>query len=215
MTESAPPLVFEGVEYVSYPPPREVVKLTQRVWAEQMVAMGTIRFGGLAFYRAWENTVLGDPEDGEGILTVDGHAYTTGSSNPIFAWCSSMPSVSRERLRILAQHGDYDCCVRVLDLAAFIARVKGALVGRKLWLHCGEVAYNKREEVSIGMLNSQRFHFNVFQKNGSFAEDREYRLALTDLSCSYAEVDDVKLTLGPCADILRIEALPQCPVVSR
>jgi hypothetical protein len=175
------------------------------------VETGTTRFGSLASYRAWENKALGDPEDGEGIFAVGGHSYTTGSSNLIFAWCSSMPSASRERLRVLAEHGNYDCCVRVLDVAAFIARVKGTLVGRGLWLHC-EVAYNKREEVDLDILNSQKFHFNVFQKDGSFAEDREYRLALTDVSLGNADAEYVVLTVGPCSDILQIEALPQCPV---
>ncbi len=201
-------LIVENIEYNAYPPPSEVVKLTKRAWAEQMAATGTLRFGSLASYRAWENNVLGDPQEGEGVLCMNGHPYTTGSSNPVFAWCASFPSISPERTSLLAQHGEYDCCVRVRDFPEFIRRVKLALVAKGLWLHCGEVAYTKGYEVRLDVLRSQPFHFNVFQKDRAFVDDREYRLALTDLNMGRADAEHVTLEIGACLDILEVTALP-------
>ena len=47
--------IVENIEYNAHPPPIEVVKLTKRVWAEQMAGSGALRFGSLTSYRAWEN----------------------------------------------------------------------------------------------------------------------------------------------------------------
>lgn len=200
--------IVENIEYNAHPPPIEVVKLTKRVWAEQMAGSGALRFGSLNFYRAWENKVLGDPREGEGVLCMNGHPFTTGSSNPVFAWCASLPSISPERTRLLAQHGEYDCCVHVRDFPELIRRVKLALVAKGLWLHCGEVAYTKDDEVRLDVLRSQPFHFNVFQKDRAFIDDREYRLALTDLNMSRADAEYVTLEIGACLDILEVAALP-------
>jgi hypothetical protein len=207
MTNHGRTQVVDGVEYNAYPPPVEVVRLTKRSWAEQMAATGTLRFGSLAWYRAWENEVLGDPQEGEGVLSMKGYPYTTGSANPLFAWCASLPSISPERAHLMAQHGEYDCCVHISDFPEFIRRIKPVLVGKRLWLHCGAVAYTRGDEVSVDVLRSQSFHFNVFQKDRAFADDREYRLALTDLNMGRAEAEHVILEVGPCLDILEVVAL--------
>ena len=78
--------VIGGVEYGTFPPPSTLLKVTRRCWAEDLLIRGTIRFGSINAYRTWENSVLGDPNEGTGILAADGHQYTTESAFPVFAW---------------------------------------------------------------------------------------------------------------------------------
>ncbi len=63
-------------------------------------------------------------------------------------------------------------------------------------------------------LNSQKFHFNVFQKDPSFAPDMEYRLSLTDTSLRPQQKNLVDLAVGDCSDILSIEELPNKAIQS-
>lgn len=94
-------MLVDGVEYNTYPPPEALVKAMERRWAEALLNEGAIRFGSLGWYRQWEDGVLGDPDDGEGMFHVDGHSYESGSINPIYAWCTSLPDITPDRTRHL------------------------------------------------------------------------------------------------------------------
>ena len=207
-------LVVDGVEYGSYPPPIELLKAMKRRWAEALVEYGQMRFGSLASYRQWENVVLGDPNDGQGMFRMSGHPYQTGSANAVYAWCASMPGITAERTLLLAQHCDYDCVVRVHKPLVLIRRVHSALVNvhQSLLLHCSEVSYDRGGEVNTQTLNSQKFHFNVFQKDAVFSPDMEYRLSLTD-ACLRAKPERfVEILVGDCSDIIAIEELPKSAI---
>ncbi len=106
-------MIVDGVEYGAYPPPAMLVKAMERRWADELLASGSLRFGSLATYREWENKVLGDPNDGDGMYRMNGHPYLTGTANPVYAWCASMPTITDRRILLLAKHGEYDCVVRV------------------------------------------------------------------------------------------------------
>jgi len=203
-------MLVDGVEYNTYPPPATLVKAMERPWAEALIACGLMRFGSLAFYREWENSVMGDLNDGKGMFRINGSPYSTGSVNPVYAWCASMPTITVERTLLLAKHGGYGCVVRVHKPLLLIQRVCSTLIrtNKTLHLHCAQVFYNRGAEVDMWTLNSQKFHFNVFQKDSVFAPDMEYRLSLTDV-CLRPELEThMDITIGECSDILSIEELP-------
>ncbi|MDO9263134.1 MAG: hypothetical protein Q7U02_04150 [Desulfosalsimonadaceae bacterium] len=203
-------MIVNGVEYNTYPPPSALVKVMKSRWAKELIAYGNMRFGSLESYREWENAILGDPNDGKGRLHMMGHPYDTDSANPVHAWCSSFPTITADRTLLLAEHGDYDCVVRIRDPLLLIQRVQNILVrsSKEMYLHCSIVSYNRGEEVNKRILNSQKFHFNVFQKDTYFAPDMEYRLSLTDTSLKPKMKPDVILPVGDCSDIITIEDLP-------
>ena len=111
---------------------------------------------------------------------------------------------------LIAKHGGYNCVVRIYEPLTLIRRVHAALAkGRKtLLLHCGEVSYNRGAEVDKATLNSQKFHFNAFQKDPSFSEDMEYRFSLTDAHVRAEFKRHIDLWIGECSDIMDIEELP-------
>jgi hypothetical protein len=180
-----------------------------------MLEQGRLRFGSLASYKDWEKPLLGDPREGTGELRLRGHPYTTESTNPAFAWCAALPEITPRRIRDLATDNDYDAVVEVCDSLQFIHRVHRALINQGLWLHCARVTYNKGTEVAgIAALNSQRFDHHLFQKDSSFSEDCEYRLALIDTRCKRVGAQEVFLNIGPCADILRLHPLEGPPTAA-
>jgi hypothetical protein len=203
-------MIVDGVEYSTYPPPVALVKAMERCWAETLLKQGMMRFGSLATYRQWENEVLGDPNDGEGMFRMDGHPYETGSANPVYAWCASLPTITANRTLLLAKHGRYDCVVRVHESLSLIQRVRTALdrTNKALLFHCAEVSYTRGAEVDKQTLNSQKFNFNVFQKDPAFGPDMEYRLSLIDASSRPQPKPFVDVTVGKCSDIMSIEELP-------
>jgi hypothetical protein len=202
-------VIVEGVEYGSYPPPDSLIKAMERRWAEPLLHCGSIRFGNLANYRAWENAMLGDPNDGNGMFKLNGRACRVGSVNQVFAWCSALPAITSERIMALAKHGKYDCLVRIHQPKILIERIRDSLVpDMALSIHCAEVSYNRGDEVDKVTLNSQKFHFNVFQKDRRFSDDREYRVSLTDTNLRPEVRAYIDLPIGECADIMTIEELP-------
>ena len=203
-------IIKDGVEHSTYPPPLVLVKVMERCWAEKFVTMGSMRFGSLESYRRWEDAVLGDPNDGKGMFHMKGHPYNIGSSNHVYAWCAAQPYITPERVLILASQSGYDCLVRIHQPKILIRRVKTSLlaIDRNLLLHCSEVLYNRGSEVDKATLNSQKFHFNVFQKDPIFSDDCEYRLSLTNAGLKTQLKDHIDIELGDCSDIMNIEDLP-------
>ena len=201
----------EGVEYNEYPPPAKLIKVMKKCWAEELKLKGAIRFGNLEEYRSWENKVLGDKNDGQGMHAVNGHEYHTGSMNPIYAWCASLPGISHGRIREIAKSNHYDCLVEIKCARKFIERISKSLHSKcqgnsTLRLHCGKVQYDRGNVVSIGTLNNQKFHFNVFQKSSTFRKDKEYRLSITGpLRPPHKKC--ISLDIGNCSDIITIKKL--------
>jgi len=203
-------VIVNGIEYSEYPPPQQLVKAMERKWAEQLVGDGLMRLRKLEYYRRWENELLGDPNDGEGLYHLHGHPIQTGSANDVYAWCLSLPIIEHSRLLLLAQNGGYDCMLVIHAPEKFFRKVVTFLSQHRkgFILHCGLVNYNRGEEVDKNTLNSQKFHFNVFQKAPRFKDDKEYRIAITNSTFNRLPNDHLDLLLGDCSDIMSIEALP-------
>jgi hypothetical protein len=194
------------VEYNEHPVPEALVRLTRRQWAEEFISRGTIRFGFLQSYRDLGNDVLGDSNDGLGMLQVCGHGYEVGSVNAVYASCYALPDISVERIRILANAGKYCSMIRINSPQSLIERIAEHACARKLWTQCGRVNYTRGAEVSLEELSSQGFHFNVFQKSARFSEDREFRVSLTNVNTDpeQAVLSEIKLNLGDCSDIAEV-----------
>ena len=204
-------VLVNGIEYNEYPPPEQLVKVMKRGWAEQLISKGSVRLHKLEYYRRWEKGQLGDPNDGKGLYQLDGHPMQTGLSNDVYAWCLALPAIKRDRLLLLAEDGGYDCVIVLCAPEEFFRRVGGWLskYRRHFPLHCGLVNYNRGEDVDKETLNSQKFHFNVFQKTPRFKDDMEYRMSIINATFQRIQEDYLDLLISNCTDIMSIEALPK------
>ena len=202
--------LVDGIEFNEYPPPQSVIKAMKRVFAIQLRDHGILRMHNLAYYRKWENEALGDTNDGRGLFRVNGRPYSTGSANPLYASCLSLPTITPNRLVYLATLGEYDCVVIINNTEEFLKRMRRWKASQKpkWWLHSGLVKYNRGTEVSIDTLNDQKFHHNVFQKDPSYSDDLEYRISLMDTDTNPYEHDFVDVSLGECSDIVTVDGLP-------
>lgn len=202
--------VLCGIEYNEYPPPGQLLKAMKRYRAEALLERGLVRIHGLEYYRRWENNVLGDPNDGKGLLNLHGNPLETDSGNDVYAWCLSLPNIKPERQLLLAAQGGYDCILVLESPEEFFQRARSGFSKHPHghWLHCGLVAYNRGESVVRRTANAQKFHFNVFQKAPQFREDLEYRMSVTNCAFSRSTGDYLDLEVGSCRDVLSIRALP-------
>jgi hypothetical protein len=204
-------LIVDGIEYNAYPPPGKLIKVMKRCRAEEFISQGTMRFGNLKEYRKWENKILGDENDGNGMYAMNGHQYNTGSVNEVFAWCTSLPEISNKRIREIAKSNNYDCIVEIISPLELFRRISKSLGGKykgDFILHCGNVSYDRGYEVDKATLNNQQFHFNVFQKGTHFKSDKEYRLSITNYSMKTKYDECVFVTIGDCHDIIELKDLP-------
>ena len=199
-----------GIEYNELPPPVCLVKAMSKKYASNLVKRGELKIHHLSYFRAWEDKVLGDPNDGKGLYHVNGHPMDIRSANDVYAWCTSFPEITIERLHLIAEQGKYDCMIVVRNPQVIFERINNWLSEnqRGFLVHCGEVKYSRGDEVDKETLNSQKFHFNVFQKDVRFKDDKEYRLSVTNSTFRNLEKKYIKLVLGDCSDVVTIEELP-------
>jgi hypothetical protein len=204
-------LLVNDIEYNKYPPPEQLCKAMNRQWANELIQRGLIRVHKLEYYRKWENDVLGDPKDGQGLYQIDGHPMQMDSASDIYAWCLSLSDISSGRLLGMAAQEKYDCTVVIHDMEKLLLRIRLYLQKkyRGMWLHCGCVHYDRGTEVSKEILDTQMFHFNVFQKESRFQDDKEYRISITNCTTKRYEKDYLDLLIGECKDIISIQPLPK------
>jgi len=188
-----------------------LIKAMDRKWAKKVLRDGLIRLHTLEYYRQWENDLLGDPNDGKGLYRVGGHPMEISSVNEVYVWCLSNPEISNERLHAVATAGKYNCVITIHQPEELIRRIATYLQlnHKNLSLHCGGVKYDRGTEVDPRTLNSQKFHFNVFQKESSrFQDDKEYRVSITNYSFGRHNENFVDLMIGDCGDIISLRPLP-------
>ena len=200
----------EGIEYNEYPPPSVLIKAMKRQWALQLLHTGSMKMRRLAYYRQLEKPTLGDPEEGLGLLKFNGRLMHSNSMKDIFVWCTSLLSIAPTRFMQIAEEGNYDCRVRILDPQTFFSRICICLRQnhRGFNIHCGHIIYNRREEVDQKTLHSQKWNSNVFQKPPGSKDDQEYRISVQNCTDTPLPVEGLDLTIGNCSDILSIEDVP-------
>lgn len=203
-------LLLGGIEYNEYPPPQQLRKAMEKRWANDLIQRGLIRIRKMEYYRQWENDLFGDPNDGFGLYHLDTHPMQTDSINDVYAWCLSLPDISNERLLDISEQGKYDRTIMIHTMDKLLTRMQAYLQknNKGFYLHCGYVNYNRGEEVDKETLNSQKFHFNVFQKAPRFHEDKEYRVSIINYTFEKYDDNHLDIVLGGCSDIISIESLP-------
>lgn len=199
-------VVVDGIEYNQFPPPPSLIKATKMERAISLRDEGCIRLSSVEYYQDIENPEIGDINEGNGMLMLNGHPMATGSANDVFIWCSAEPDTSPEVLRNL--NPSYDAIIRILNPEEFVKRIisTAKLAGYRLTPHIGKVNYNRGEEVSRDVLNNQQWHYNVFQKSNDYVHQREYRMSFSNFTFQKIETKHLKLRLGNCCDIIVIEA---------
>ena len=196
-------IIYNGIEYNDFPIPILLFKAMSREWASLLIDSGILKIRHLDYFRNWENEVLGDPNDGNGQYHVNSHPMETGSVNDVYAWCLSFPEITPNRLAVFAEQSSFNCLVVIRNPEAMFQRIRAYLVANRQGyrVHCGSVKYDRGKEVDKKALNSQPFHYNVFQKSVFFQEDREYRLSINNCTFSRLQDKHLDLEIGNCSDI--------------
>jgi hypothetical protein len=209
-------LLVRDIEYNEYPPPQQLIKAMERRWANEIIKNGVIRVRKSEYHRQWENDLLGDPNDGNGLYHLEGHPMQTGTVNDVYAWCLSLPEISDKHLWKIAEHGNYDCTIIVHAMDKLLTRIQSYLQqnNKGFWMHCGCVNYNRGAEVDKATLNSQKFHFNIFQKGTCFQEDKEYRVSIINCTFEKSDKNYLDIVIGNCSDIISMQPLPNKPLKS-
>jgi hypothetical protein len=187
----------------------------KRQFADMLRDEGRFRVCNLAYYKNWENGLLGDVCEGDGLFHLDGNPMYLSHSNDVFIWCTALPTISVSRIREISLEGDYDCVVRINNFPRFIAMVRSVLMRSHsvFGVHCGVVQYNRGDNVTKAELNRQKFHANVFQKSSHFSRDCEYRICLVDYErmSTTKELEVAKhedLCIGPLLGMCEICSVP-------
>lgn len=183
--------------------------------AEALRDSGEVMLHTLEFFREGKSKALGDPNEGHGLYVHDKHPMKIGVSNEVFvfAWCTSLPSITPERIRLIAKEGRYDCMLTIQDPMTLFRRMRQNLLSihPQYLMQCGNVIYDRgiAMEKDILLSKTKKFQSNVFQKDKEkFAEDVEYRVSVTNGTFTSSGCSELLLTVGDCSDIASIEELP-------
>lgn len=197
--------IIEGIEFNAFPPPSTLIKAMEKQWAEKLIKNGTVRLNSLEFYQNLENDELGDSTEGLGELKSKGHPYNVSSVNKIFVWCGALPDASFPTL--LSLDTKYDTVIRVVNPLEFTKRIELALIDKDYSFahpHIGSINYSRSDEVDMKSVQSQFFHWNVFQKRKKYTHQNEYRLAFTDTSFTLENDEPIDLEIGSCLDLVQL-----------
>ena len=202
-------MFLNGIEYNEFPPPSRLIKVMSKEFALRLVEEGELRIWNLEFFRKWENRTLGDINDGNSLFHLNGHRITVGSINDVYAYCFSHLKISDRQINLNARSQGYDCVVTVNNPIIFFGKINAWLVSNRpgFRIHCGDVNYTRGDELSKADLNSQNFHYNIFQKSKCFLEDKEYRLSITNSTFKKLNDQYIDLDIGNCAGLLSIKSL--------
>ena len=193
------PTILNGVEYAHIPPPSDLWRATKYAYA-----MDLINSGILYLTNAWEYREDSDPERGDSTET-DGRFIrqeapcTTGHSNPIFLLCTTLDP---DPDSVLAMWHDCDTVIHIHDPKTLAGRILNAAKKQGIdgvSFHAGTPTYDKDH----GGTSPYRWDESIFQKPEKYILQNEYRFALVG-SYSMHGIPNIKLTLGPCGDIIKI-----------
>lgn len=194
----------DQIEYNDYPPPPFLLKAMERRFALPLISNGAIRIQSISYFHTLENRNLGDPNEGKGLFTLNGHPMRTSLGNEAFVWCTALPDTSNDSL--LAFSEKYDTIIKIESVEKFLERLKMAIYKGNLptHIHCGRVVYNRGTEITKEELNDQKWASNIFQKDTYYQHQNEYRFLLTNVVFKNPIGDYIDLQMGNCSDIISI-----------
>jgi hypothetical protein len=183
-----------------------VFKATMQNWAHDLINNGTIYFSNIMQFINDPHYARGDINEGTHVSVRNGTPCTTHfSSLPVYIWCCTLDS---QPCRVLQTWHDKNCVIQILDTVEFAKRLLIA-IGQQhpnLWpLQIGPVVYTK----TTGGYERTDWVDYIFQKDGRYDGQKEFRFALTGKTGEEAK-EHIVLTLGSCSDIVRL-ALVQNP----
>lgn len=197
--------IVDGIEYKEHPPPNMLVKAMEYQWAQLLINKGELRLCPLSFYQALESDELGDRLEGQGELRINSHPYSLTSLNENFIWCCSNHPDSQYST-LLNLDDRYDVVIKVLNTVEFVKRIANALrqKGYNFSMpQVGRVSYNRKSEITLASLQSQKWQWNVFQKSPHFEHQNEYRFVFSALS-DLPKGEAICISIGNCEDIIEL-----------
>ncbi|MGM0588957.1 MAG: hypothetical protein ACQETE_11105 [Bacteroidota bacterium] len=196
--------IVNDIEYNEFPPPSHLYKAMEYNFAVKLIKNGEIKLNSYEYLRAREDPEIGDKYEGKGKFMMDDKPMYSSSSNKVYVWSSSVPSVELERLIKIDEN--YDTIIRIDNPSLLATRCFDKLYNKFgiFHTHLGTVQYNRGKSVTKAELNNQKWHHNAFQKESNFKHQKEYRLTFTDFQ--YQMNDDfIIIEIGSCEDIISIE----------
>lgn len=208
-------VLLDGIEFNQFPAPFTLIKAMERKWALRLRDKGCIRLRSVQYYQKLESSELGDRNEGQGMFKLHGDPIEMDSLNKVFIWCSSYSDTDPDVLKNLDP--SYDTIIHMQNVKGFVDRIVSTArsKGYTLQPHIGAISYNRGDEVSKVVLDNQKWHYNIFQKDKSYAHQKEYRLSFTncprlsstkvafdknDICCDYLDLE-----LGDCRNIIDVE----------
>jgi len=198
-------VIVNGIEYNQYPSQSALIKATENQWAIKLRDKGILRLSSIEYFQKLESDELGDINEGQGLLRLNGNPMNMGSVNEVYIWCAALPNTPLDILMRLSSN--YDTIIKITDVEAFSKRISNALKtnGLNFHTHIGEVTYNHGENVTRKQLNNQKWHFNVFQKRNEYSHQNEFRLTFTNIASRKICKNHIEVSIGNCEDIVVIE----------
>ena len=172
-----------------------IYKYISEKYLARFVNNGEVLFSSLSFFQRHEDaTVRGDPYEGTRVFRpADGLTVTkvrtsetfqlpmafeaTAQTDHIFIFCASM------RLDLaLAQEFQVDACVEIVDLTAFVSRIRSALSRRprvklpKTLLHQAVTYYDRSTPPIVDWALPEKI---AFSKPMHYSHQEEYRFAFS------------------------------------
>ena len=198
-------VIVGGIEFNQLPVVPGLVKATEYYWACKLRDKGLIRLNSIEYYHHIESNELGDKNEGRGLFHLGSDPIKTESSNEVFIWCSALPDTSHKTLTNL--NNCYDSIISICNVEEFVIRISASLrdMGFLLTPQVGAVSYNRGHVTTKEELNSQKWQYNVFQKDAMYAHQCEFRLAFTNSSFSRINNEYIDLSIGECSDIVHVQ----------
>ena len=176
-----------------------VFKATMREWAEDL-QNGTIHFTHIQKFIDDQDAQRGDSNEGSQAVIRNGVRCNVEYIVPIYVWCCTLET---RPCRVIETWPDKNCVIQILDTIEFANRIAVAVGNQpqKLsLLKVGPVVYTK----TVGGHERNDWADGIFQKDGRYDGQKEFRFALSGMTGDQDKKDDIILTLGPCHDIVRI-----------
>ncbi len=197
--------IVNGVEYAEMPIPSDLWRATKHVYALGLMERGLLYLSSAQKYRTDPDPERGDATETDGRFIRQGATCTTGHTNPIFLWCATLDPDPES---VLGVWRDCDTVIHIDNPQALAERILKAAKNQGVdgvSFHAGTPTYDKDK----GGTAAYSWAESLFQKPDGQALQKEYRFALVG---SHAMIGrpSVKLTLGPCGDIMSIAKRKEC-----